>query len=191
MQVFCPELISRSFIFLEHLRVFAIHFFYCNVSSDNLLSLFLYFFKKITHHELVSYKLVTFNSDWQLHHNRARHTHNNLSFLVPPPTPGEHIYGVSVIPRKVIFQISPGWLPLLLLFWFNHLYHRYSGEAFSHSLKEVIEDRRKRGKNRKKIRYGSIQSRKVIKNILQHRCFRHVARNFLGLGIFFGIRALW
>ena len=121
-----------------------------------------YFFvssKKITRPELVSYKLVTFNSDWQIHHNTARHTHNNLSFLVPPPTLTEHIYGVSVIPRKGIFQISPGWLPLLLLFWFNHLYHRYSGEAFSHSLKEVIEDRRKRGKNRKKntIQQHSVQ----------------------------------
>ena len=30
----------------EHLRVFVIYFFYCNVSSKNLLSLFLYFFKK-------------------------------------------------------------------------------------------------------------------------------------------------
>ena len=121
-----------------------------------------YFFvssKKITRPELVSYKLVTFNSDWQIHHNTARHTHNNLSFLVPPPTLTEHIYGVSVIPRKGIFQISPGWLPLLLLFWFNHLYHRYSLEAFSHSLKEVIEDRRKRGKNRKKntIQQHSVQ----------------------------------
>ena len=30
----------------EHLRVFPIHFFYCNVSTKNLLSLFLCFFKK-------------------------------------------------------------------------------------------------------------------------------------------------
>ena len=48
----------------------------------------------------------------------------NLSFLVPPSTPEEHIYGVSVILRKGIFQISPGWLPSLLLFWFTYLYHR-------------------------------------------------------------------
>ena len=48
----------------------------------------------------------------------------NLSFLVPPSTLGEHIYGVSVILRKDIFQISPGWLPPLLLFWFTYLYHR-------------------------------------------------------------------
>ena len=40
----------------------------------------------------------------------------NLSFLVPPSTMGEHIYRVSVILRKGIFQISSGWLPPLLLF---------------------------------------------------------------------------
>ena len=76
----------------------------------------------------------------------------NLSFLVPPSTLGEHIYRVSVILRKDIFQISTGWLPLLLLFWFTYLYHRYSGEAFSQSLKEAVEDRRKRGKTYRMIR---------------------------------------
>ena len=62
---------------------------------------------------------------------------------MPPSTLGEHIYGVSLILTKGIFQISPGWLPLLLMFWFTYLYHRYSGEAFSHSLKEAIEDGKK------------------------------------------------
>ena len=79
-------------------------------------------------------------------------TIRNLSFLVPPSTLGEHIYGVSVILRKDIFQISTGWLPLLLLLWFTYLYHRYSGEAFSQSLKEAVEDRRKREKTYRMIR---------------------------------------
>ena len=58
MQVFIPQLVSpvvsfsRIFsIHQEHLfagtpGVFPIHFFYCNVSTKNLLSLFLCFFKK-------------------------------------------------------------------------------------------------------------------------------------------------
>ena len=105
--------------------------------------------QKIRRTVLVSYKLVTFNSNWYIHHNWIRHTHK-LSFLVPPSILGEHIYGAFVILRKCIFQISPGWLLLLLLFWFKYLYHRYSGQAISHSLKEAIEDRRKRGKKQDK-----------------------------------------
>ena len=71
----------------------------------------------------------------------------NLSFLVSPSTLAEHIYGVSAILRKDTFQIFPGWLPLLPYFWFILLYYRYSGEAFSQSPKEAVEDQRKRGKN--------------------------------------------
>ena len=128
-------------------------FFYCNVSSKNLLSLFLCFKK--------SDALYLFSTNWLLLLIIDKFTITefailirNLSFLVPPSTLGEHIYRVSVILRKGIFQISPGWLPPLLLFWFTYLYHRYSGEAFSHSLKEAKEDRRKRGKKQEK-RYDS------------------------------------
>ena len=44
---------------LEHLKVFVIHFFYYNVSTKNLLSLFLCFFKK-------SDALYLFSTNWLL-----------------------------------------------------------------------------------------------------------------------------
>ena len=86
---------------------------------------------------------------------------------MPPPTLGEHIYRVSVILRKSIFQVSHSWwLPLLLLFWFTYLYHRYSGEAFSHSLKEAIEDRRKRGKNPRKNTIRQLDAVDIVFDVI-------------------------
>ena len=49
----------RNTSFQEHLRVFRIHFFYWNVSSKNLFSLFLCFFKK-------SDVLYLFPTNWLL-----------------------------------------------------------------------------------------------------------------------------
>ena len=43
--------------------MFVIHFFDCNVSSKNLLSLFL---QKIRRPVLFSCKLITFNSNWSI-----------------------------------------------------------------------------------------------------------------------------
>ena len=86
---------------------------------------------------------------------------------MPPPTLGEHIYRVSVILRKGIFQVSHSWwLPLLLLFWFTYLYHRYSVEAFSHSLKEAIEDRRKRGKNPRKNTIRQLDAVDIVFDVI-------------------------
>ena len=72
----------------------------------------------------------------------------NLFFLVPPASLEEHIYRVSVILRKRISFRSP----LVACFFyscfdFTYLYHRYPGEAIPHSLKEAVEDQRKRGKH--------------------------------------------
>ena len=47
--------------------MFVIHFFDCNVSSKNLLSLFL---QKIRRPVLFSCKLVTFNSNWSINSPR-------------------------------------------------------------------------------------------------------------------------
>ena len=47
--------------------MFVIHFFDCNVSSKNLLSLFL---QKIRRPVLFSCKLITFNSNWWINSPR-------------------------------------------------------------------------------------------------------------------------
>ena len=126
VQVFSWELISpvvsflgffiyiMSTYFQEHLRQCVICFFYCNVLSKNLLFLFLCFFQKINAlylfptHRLLSIIIDKFTViEFAI-------LIRNLPFLVPPSELGEHIYGVSVILRKGIFQISPGCLPLLL-----------------------------------------------------------------------------
>ena len=126
MQFFSPERISpvvsflgffihiRSTYFHEQLWVFVIHFFYCNVSSENFLSFFLCFFKKAD-------ALYLFPTNRLLSIVIDKFTRvefailiRNVPFLVLPSTLGEHIYGVSVILRKGIFHISPGCLPLLL-----------------------------------------------------------------------------
>ena len=97
----------RSSYFQEHLRVFVIHFFYCNVSSKNLRYLYLCFFKK-------SNFLYLFPTNWlllivieKLNLIERNIFIRNLSFLVPPSKLGENIYGVCVILKKGIFQISP------------------------------------------------------------------------------------
>ena len=126
VQVFSPELISpvvsflgffiyiRNTYFQEHLRVFVIHVFYSNVSSDNLISFFLCFFKKSDALYLFpTNRLLSIVIDKFTIIELARLI-RNLPFLVPPSTLGEHIYRVSVILRKGIFQISSGCLPLLL-----------------------------------------------------------------------------
>ena len=126
MQVFSPEVISpvvsflgffiyiSSTYFQEHLRVFVIHFFYCNMSSKNLHSLFLCFFKKSDALYLFpTNRLLSIVIDKFTIIELARLI-RNLPFLVPPSTLGEHIYRVSVILRKGIFQTSPDCLPLLL-----------------------------------------------------------------------------
>ena len=75
------------------------------MSSKNLLPLFLCFKK--------SHALYLFSTNWLLlliidkfPITEYAILIRNLSFLVPPSTLGEHIYGVSVILRKDIF-ISP------------------------------------------------------------------------------------
>ena len=57
--------------------MFVIHFFDCNVSSKNLLSLFL---QKIRRPVLFSCKLITFNSNWWI--NSPRETAVNVSALL-------------------------------------------------------------------------------------------------------------
>ena len=127
VQVFSPERISpvvsflgffihiRSTYFHEHLRVFVIHFFfYCSVSSENFLSFFLCFFKKADALYLFpTNRLLSIVIDKFTIVEFAIFI-KNVPFLVLSSTLGEHIYGVSVILRKGIFQISPGCLPLLL-----------------------------------------------------------------------------
>ena len=100
--------------FQKYLRKFVIHFF-TEMCQARIYSLFLCFKK--------SDALYLFSTNWLLLLIIDKFTITefailirNLSFLVPPSTLGEHIYGVSVILRKGIFQISPGWLPPLLLF---------------------------------------------------------------------------
>ena len=141
----------RNTYFQEHLKVFVVVvFFDCNLSNKNLLSLFLYFFKK-------SDVLYLFFTKWLLLIVIDKFAViefailiRSLSLLLPSSTLAEHIYRVSLIPRKGIFQIFAGWLLLLLLFWFTSLCHRYYGEGFPHNLKEAIKDRRKLGKKNKK-----------------------------------------
>ena len=158
VQVFSPELISlvvsflgisiyiRKTYFQKYLRKFVIHFFYCNVSSKNLLPLFPCFKK--------SDVLYLFSTNWLLLIIIDKFTITefailirNVSFLVPPSTLGEHIYGVSAILRKGLFQISPGWLPSLYCFdllvciieiFMSHgnllkiaLHHRYFSKNFT------------------------------------------------------------
>ena len=103
VQVFSPELISpvvsfigffihiRNTYFHEHLRVFVIHFFYRNVSSENFLSFFLCFFKK-------SDALYLFPTNRLLSIVIDKFTTveftiliRNVPFLAPPSTLGEQI----------------------------------------------------------------------------------------------------
>ena len=130
VQVFSSEIISpvapflgffiyiRSSYFQEHMSVcylFFFYFFYCNVWSKNFLSLFFYFFKKSdTQYLLSTNRLLSIVIDKLIIIEFAILI-RNLPFLVPPSTLGEHIYGVSVIFRKGIFQIPPGCLPILHL----------------------------------------------------------------------------
>ena len=79
---------SRIFSkYQEHLRMFVIHFFDCNVSSKNLLSLFL---QKIRRPVLFSFKLITFNSNWWTNSLRetavldaSENSHGNVYSEVP------------------------------------------------------------------------------------------------------------
>ena len=127
---------TRSFIFYDYFCTLGTpekvcySFFCCNVSSKNLLSLFLCFFRK-------SCAPYLFLTNWLLIIVIDKFTITEfsilirkLSFLVPPSTLGGYIYGASVMLRKGIFQISHGWLLRLLLFWFTYLYRRYSGKAW-------------------------------------------------------------
>ena len=128
--VFSQKLFHPQFHFS---RIFSIHqehlfsgtpksvccccfFFDCNLSNKNLLSLFLYFFKK-------SDILYLFFTRWLLLIVIDKFAViefailiRSLSLLLPSSTLAEHIYRVSLIPRKGIFQIFTGQLLLLLLF---------------------------------------------------------------------------
>ena len=100
----------RNTYFQEHLKVFVVvvFFFDCNLSNKNLLSLFLYFFKK-------SDILYLFFTRWLLLIVIDKFAViefailiRSLSLLLPSSTLAEHIYRVSLIPRKGIFQIFTG-----------------------------------------------------------------------------------
>ena len=99
----------RNTYFQEHLKVFVVVvFFDCNLSNKNLLSLFLYFFKK-------SDILYLFFPRWLLLIVIDKFAViefailiRSLSLLLPSSTLAEHIYRVSLIPRKGIFQIFTG-----------------------------------------------------------------------------------
>ena len=126
MQVFSRELISpvvsflgffiyiRSAYFQEHLRLCVIHFFLLQCVKQEFTLFISLFLQKINAlylfptHRLLSIIIDKFTIiEFAI-------LIRNLPFLVPPSELGEHIYGVSVILRKGIFQISPGCLPLLL-----------------------------------------------------------------------------
>ena len=116
MQVFSPELISpvvsflgffiyiRNTYFQEHLQVFVIHVFYSNVSSDNLISFFLCFFKK-------SDALYLFPTNRLLSIIIDKFTIiefailiRNVPFLAPPSTLGEQITEFLWFSEKVYFR---------------------------------------------------------------------------------------
>ena len=124
------------------------------MSSKNLLSLFLCFKK--------SDALYLFSTNWLLLLIIDKFTITefailirNQSFLVPPLTLGEHIYGVSVIPGKVYFR-SPlagchlyycfNLLVCIIEIYMSHgnllkiaLHHRYfSKNFFDYSCRTAI-----------------------------------------------------
>ena len=107
---------SRCTYFHEHMSIcYSFFFFYCNVSRKNLLYLFFCSFKKSeVLYLLPTKRLLSIVIDKFIIIEFAMLI-RNLPFLVPPSTLAEHIYGVSVIIRKYILQISPGCLPILLL----------------------------------------------------------------------------
>ena len=108
---------SRCTYFHEHMSIcysFFLFFLLQCVTQEFTVFIFL-FLQKIRSPLLASYKrLLSIVIDKFIIIEFAMLI-RNLPFLVPPSTLAEHIYGVSVIIRKYILQISPGCLPILLL----------------------------------------------------------------------------
>ena len=72
---------------------------------------------------LFSYNFVTFNSNWSISHNRIRHARKKAVFLCASFNTGRtYLQGFCDSQKRCIADL-PGWLLLLLMFWFTFLYH--------------------------------------------------------------------